>query len=411
MIHSLPRLKTAAAGLERAGPFLLGVVTLTGVFARGWANLAFALLALWGLAVLIHRPWRPRNRPAPPARWAAGLTLFTLAWLAAIIAGGHYWLGFKALAKLLFLLTSLPLAWLAFNRRPQTLDWLCPLWGLGLITAAGLTFQEGGYRLICLRAKAHLGTIELGSVLGQLTPLMTGALLRAVLASRKKETVFFALALAAGVVAITQNCSRQTLLAAPFLGFLMLWAYRRRLHSRQLLAIAVLVGLVAGGLFLKTGGLERFTRMVNTRNDQAVTLDLNNSNDTVRLAMWRLGWDVFKEHPLLGVGPAALPRLNSQGENFNHAHHVFLNLLAETGLVGLMGFLALHLAPLTLIWPHRHSGNPATFFWVWVALVVNFQFFLNGLTDQIFSLKPMMYIHWTVTAAALWQIDQNPAEP
>ena len=58
---------------------------------------------------------------------------------------------------------------------------------------------------------------------------------------------------------------------------------------------------------------------------------------------------------------------------------------------------------MSLLWPHRRSRDPETFFWFWAAVAVNLQFVLNGLTDQVFGLRLMMYVHWTVTAAALWQ--------
>jgi O-antigen ligase len=270
------------------------------------------------------------------------------------------------------------------------------------MVAAALTFREGGYQLICLRAKAHLGIIELGSVLGQLIPVMAAALLQALSAGRRRETAFFALALAAAGVALTQNCSRQTFLAAAGLSLLMLLAYRRQFSLKSLflgltLAAVTLLPLAGGGgpRFLET--------FAPGPGSASVVL---NPSAGARVSMWEPGWEVFKDHPGLGQGPGCGFRLEIQPVEKlgRHVHNMFINTLAETGLLGFAGFLALHLAPLSLIWPHRRSRDPETFFWVWAALAVNLQLVLNGLTDQIFGLKPMMYIHWTVTAAALWQV-------
>jgi len=400
----------------QAGPFLLGALAFTGVFARGWGNLLYGLLVLWGLilwaaTLLANKSPKTEGPPLPPARWAAGLAAFALTWLAAALAGDHPAAGLKVMAIYLYLLALPLLVWPVFARRPAWPARLRLFWGLGLMVAAVLTFREGGYQLVCLRAKAHLGIIELGSILGQLIPVMAAALLAALSTGRRREAAFFALALAAAGVAINQNCSRQTVLAAFALSLLMLWAYRRhfRLKSQRLLLFLALAAVNLAPL--ATGGGQRFMGTFE-RKPGSASMVINHS-DNLRVSMWRQGLEVFKAHPGLGqgLGVGFRPSTPEAGETIGrqrHFHNLFINVLAETGLLGFIGFLALHLAPLSLIWPHRHSRDPETFFWVWAALAVNLQFGLNGLTDQIFGLKPMMYIHWTVTAAALWQAGRQP---
>ena len=404
---------SAAARLDQAGPFLLGALALTGVFARGWVNIAYGLLFLWGVTLWVSavRDRRLPRPPLPPARWAAGLAVFALTWLAAVLAGGQPAAGLKELASRLYFLALPLVAWPVFARRPDFPARLPLLWGLGLFIAAALTFREGGYQLICLRAKAHLGIIDLGSVLGQLTPVMVAALLKALSVGRRRETAFFALALAAAGLAMTQNCSRQTLLAAPALSLLMLWAYRRRFSHKPRLflpALTLAVALVTL-LPLAGGGGLRFQRTLepaSTSEPGSASVVLN-STDSWRVTLWRHGWKTFLAHPGLGQGPGSGFQLKARfgpgEETVYHTHNLFINVLAKTGLVGFFGFMALHLAPLSLLWPHRRSRDPETFFWVWAALAVNLQFLLNGITDWVFGVMAMMYIHWTVTAAALWQ--------
>jgi O-antigen ligase len=405
---------SAATIQAQAGPFLLGALAFTGVFARGWVNLAYGLLVLWGLTLLAPALWgrsspRPERPPLPPACWMAGLAAFALTWLAAVLAGDNPVAGLKVLVTHLYLLALPFLAWPVFARRPDWPARLRFLWGLGLMTAAALTLREGGYQLICLRAKAHLGIIELGSVLGQLIPVMVAALLQALSTGRRREAAFFALALAAAGVALTQNCSRQTFLAASALSLLMLWVYRRHflLKARRLVLVPALAAVVL--LPLAAGGGPRFLGTFKPEPGSASVV--LSSSDRIRVSMWKRGLEVFQAHPGLGQGPGGGFRLESppgaEEKIVYHCHNLFINVLAETGLLGFAGFLALHLAPLSLIWPHRRSRDTDVFFWVWAALAVNLQLFLNGLTDQIFGLKPMMYIHWTVTAAALWQVGRK----
>jgi O-antigen ligase len=404
------KLPSVAALKAQAGPFLLGALAFTGVFARGGVNLIYGLLVLWGLTLWLPAVLR-RNSPPPPrppARWLAGLAAFGLIWLVAALAGDRPAAGLTNLTRYLYLLALPLLAWPIFARRPAWPARLRLMWGLGLMVAAALTFREGGYQLICLRAKAHLGIIELGSVLGQLIPVMAAALLHSLSTGRCRATAFFALALAAAGVALTQNCSRQTFLAVAALSLLMLLAYRRRfsLKPRRLFLGAALALALVILLPLAGGGGPRFLSTLEP--DPGSASVVLNPSDTSRLSAWKQGWAVFLAHPGLGQGLGYGYQVEMQpgsAKKFNrHFHNLFINVLAETGLLGFIGFLALHLAPLSLLWPQRRSRDPETFFWVWAALAVNLQLALNGLTDQIFGLKPMMYIHWTVTTAALWQV-------
>ncbi|RAR58845.1 O-antigen ligase [Paraburkholderia unamae] len=62
-----------------------------------------------------------------------------------------------------------------------------------------------------------------------------------------------------------------------------------------------------------------------------------------RLALWRYGWTMFKSHPVLGVGWGDFPihqfelvRTLGGVEIANNAHDIFLDLLAKTGLAGIV---------------------------------------------------------------------------
>lgn len=385
---------------NQVGPSLLGLTAFFGVFARGLVNVSFGLLALWGLVWVLSRPWRNTSAnillpPPLPQRWLAGIAIYSAITLLAIVSGQDWSRGLRYLSVILYLLATLPLAWLAFSQNQHILKWLPFLYGVGLMVTALLTFQEAGYRLTCLRAKAHLGIIELTAVLAQLAPLMLAALLRSFIAGRWSETTFFLLALLASAVAILHNCSRITMLTAPLLSLLIIWVYRRTFTRAILLGWLLLAVIIFAIFFLNPEVISRFLEIFEGHS---------NYNNFLRLTAWKHGWAVFKEHPLLGIGPAAVPSFLPETIGYYHTHHLFINILAESGVVGLVAFLALHASAFTLIWPHRRSPDPETFFWVWAAIIVNLQLLLNGLVDQVFTLKPMMYIYWVITAAALWQV-------
>lgn len=71
----------------------------------------------------------------------------------------------------------------------------------------------------------------------------------------------------------------------------------------------------------------------------------------LRLAMWKYGWTMFTQHPLLGVGWGEFPRFEYElvkrlgdVEIANNSHDIVVDLLAKTGAIGLaivlLGLLA-----------------------------------------------------------------------
>jgi len=63
---------------------------------------------------------------------------------------------------------------------------------------------------------------------------------------------------------------------------------------------------------------------------------------STRRDLWDAGFNVFPEHPLLGVGAGTYgAMLKSQGRRFLPAHNLAIGLLVEQGIVGLSLFAAL----------------------------------------------------------------------
>ncbi len=67
-----------------------------------------------------------------------------------------------------------------------------------------------------------------------------------------------------------------------------------------------------------------------------------------RLVFWRVHWQMFVDHPLYGVGMAGVDdamrhyyTAAGYHDNMYPAHNIFLQTLADTGLIGLAGLLAL----------------------------------------------------------------------
>jgi len=76
-------------------------------------------------------------------------------------------------------------------------------------------------------------------------------------------------------------------------------------------------------------------------------VELNSENWSVveRMAHWQAAWEMFLDHPWLGIGPGNYSTVYEQYflpgwlEPLGHAHNYYLNLAAEVGLLGLSGYL------------------------------------------------------------------------
>jgi O-antigen ligase len=260
--------------------------------------------------------------------------------------------------------------------------------------------------MACIRAKAHIGILELAAALGLLAPLLVGALALALKTERKKAAALYITALAASFIALRLNCSRIGMIAAPLLSAMMFAANWRAFGWKAKAVAAVLIILAIFSSSKDETLVGRFQEMGVPSG--------NVSNDTRKL-LWMQGLKVFREHPVLGAGPDAVPSPSLEEmpkypdgatalawKPYLTSHQVFITVMSESGLIGLIAFLALYFSPLLFIWKSLLSRDPEIFFWSWAALAVTGQFFLNSLTDNIFGLRPLMYVYWTTTAIALW---------
>lgn len=112
---------------------------------------------------------------------------------------------------------------------------------------------------------------------------------------------------------------------------------------------AVLLGGQAG--FVPENFRERISESVEQArplDPASVPITDENFAAAERLAHWQAGWDMFSDHPALGVGAG---NFNVRFEEYavregfrtsqGHAHNYYIHTLAETGLLGLLAYLTL----------------------------------------------------------------------
>jgi putative inorganic carbon (HCO3(-)) transporter len=130
-----------------------------------------------------------------------------------------------------------------------------------------------------------------------------------------------------------------------WLGFIAAFIVMNVVRSRRAAALFALALILLSFVFVM-GGLQLLPEAITQRfldflpflgGVDIHTIEVTPANFAVieRLAHWQAGWDMFSEHPWLGVGIGnyepvypvyALPRWN---EPLGHAHNYYLNIAAE----------------------------------------------------------------------------------
>ncbi|MBI3966843.1 MAG: O-antigen ligase family protein, partial [Chloroflexi bacterium] len=166
---------------------------------------------------------------------------------------------------------------------------------------------------------------------------------------------------AAGVAGVTALAIAMSLSRGAWLGLGLGLAAMLCLTNVRAWLVAAVASSVAVGLLLS---FELLPQAIVTRIDTAVVFfgvfDVRTANLTEyswaiidRMAHWQAAWEMFVDRPLLGIGPGNYPvaypayAISGWPEPYGHAHNIYLNFLAETGVVGTLAYV------LFLLWAAR----------------------------------------------------------
>ena len=358
-----------APGWRWAPAWVLAFVALWP--APGYAEGVLALGALAGLIKLVASRFRGGNQLLGGPAWALTSVLFFAYWLPEAISAVDAMDRGRALREALVDLRYLPFLWIvaaavaddAGRRRTfgglaiivgvWTLDALVeaatgasPLFsgidavkqaisGHGMCTAAQVAAAD---RLAGVLGPCNL---KLGIVLASLSPFALDAMRR-----RFGRIGWLVAAVGIGIVVLLAG-SRASWLTY---GLVLLWTGWRTLGRRKLLMVFALgaLALVAATLLVPQvrERIERTTHVL-TADSQGVDTALSG-----RTRIWSAAVCMAREHPVNGVGargfrqafPACDPQagvIAAWGEGAAlHAHQLVLEILSETGGIGLLLWLA-----------------------------------------------------------------------
>lgn len=164
-----------------------------------------------------------------------------------------------------------------------------------------------------------------------------------------------------GVIAVTLTFSRGGVLGlVALLGVLYLvWIARSRrwVLGAYVAIIVLVVGAIAFLAFAPENFLDRMTSIKDYEKDESAL---------GRLDAWRAGAEMFIDHPFVGVGAGAFTVAygmdykppNAIAANWREAHNVYVQVLGEMGMVGIICMLGMIISMLALVSRTRMTHLP-----------------------------------------------------
>jgi len=327
----------------------------------GWPWLYVALLALSAACLIAGgsvRSWKPEHLRFMAAPVGAILVAFLLSTLMSQVPS-------LSLVAFLTVLGIAAGAWIiaVLIEDEQINDAIWPTIAVALVLLAVrviLWRRDEGFNVAAYQVlnNAWTGKLQLAWVFNLFAPLLVT---RTVSESRRPRAVLYAITWAACGVATYLLFSRMgsAVFAAATVG---VWIVNPA-HWRKGLVILAIAAAVGAGLVARSDKMSRFV--------VATILEPNrNPGVAVRLGVWRDALRLFQAHPIAGAGLGTFDEVSYNLEDATaehlfrgagwHAHNVYLHVLAETGLLGLLAWLYLWLtivARLIRDWRHADAGR------------------------------------------------------
>ena len=153
------------------------------------------------------------------------------------------------------------------------------------------------------------------------------------------------------------------LVGGVFLTLLLAALFDREHPERKKYALGGVIGVVILiGAFI--AGKDATWIQENRTLGRIADISLTDPTTISRFMIWRMSWEGFKEHPILGVGQDNFlyvfskhynPHMYNQEPWFDRSHNVFFDWLTAGGLLGLLSYLSLFVAALYYIWTRRNK--------------------------------------------------------
>ncbi|MEW6045686.1 MAG: O-antigen ligase family protein [Bacillota bacterium] len=215
---------------------------------------------------------------------------------------------------------------------PGTMPRFTRHWVFGAVVLAGAAIS-GFLQNRTYATTVFLGKNGLGTLLAMSLPLAH----LEVLAASEPILAWAGVLLIATALLLTMSQGGWVAAVVAELALLLLGSSRMR---RQVAILILVAGILASSfaLWAADSRVPAYGMLLSR-------LDPGSSSKTERLLIWEGSWRMFRDHPWWGVGLGAFSAVypdyrppQSREGNVSFAHNIILNLLAETGIFGLLGF-------------------------------------------------------------------------
>lgn len=198
------------------------------------------------------------------------------------------------------------------------------------------------------------------------------------------------------LIGLWSNKSRSTWLFIPITLMPIFWQYIRK-NSKQLMVVLLVVVLAGGAVMVNPIYRNRLLSIGN------VTTDRSNAD---RLEAWKSSVEMFKDHPVTGVGIGQWRKeyrekykSDKDTQGLVHAHNNELQLAAEAGTIGLLGFLYFCLSAIVesfKAWRKDENPYDLIIFSIFLGYIVLF-----GQIEYVLDNSSGMRIMWFLVASLL----------
>jgi O-antigen ligase len=183
---------------------------------------------------------------------------------------------------------------------------------------------------------------------------------------------------------------------------------------KYVLKVALLGTLVVGAILISSPELRgRFESLTQPRTD---------GSSTARVDIWRANIEMFKDHPVLGVGYGVnedliteyYERLGITQQDGGHAHNNFIQFLSGTGLLGFLSYMVFSIFALILthrsILASKRSGDTFLYAVSLAALGAQLVIHIGGLTECSFKSAQINHQYFLILAL-LVSLARSPIKP
>ena len=348
-------------------------------------SFAFNSGGVWSVGLLALKR-RRFNIDRPMLAMTAAIYAYCVAVVLASIVNGMFRADFKYFLPLITFLLF-PISYSTWSITEKTVLARIAVLASAAACFGALALAVFQYYWIATRAEGGAGN---AIVFATVTCLAVMMCLAGALSGIEKGWKLLAVAALAGVVAILYSGSRIIWLAMLIAGVVVLLINRRRFTTANPTRLVVIAG--AAGLAIAAIGFPVIMNRADFLFSDWTALTTKGDHSTalgLRVAMWEIGLDGFRQMPIFGHGISASRALMKQGfhdqfgmdAGFNHFHNGFLTALVQAGLLGALALAAIFVvAAWNAAKALRLSADPVERFGATMVVVTVITYLTGGLT-------------------------------